>query len=179
MQSGIKSILLTLSIAAILLTFVLGQVAPVLAQTTTPVGNLVKRSFTSGGNQHLTASSGNTAVCGDHLCAPGEWTKMQEELNKNQIVRSGENSTNTMSTNSTVQTSTNSTMQVSTNSTMNMANTSPIPPPYPISSTPAPTPSPPSISPIVCSKIKADLANSTSISLSLTAKILSDLGCIS
>ncbi|MGI0062740.1 MAG: hypothetical protein ACREBA_09850, partial [Nitrosotalea sp.] len=175
MQSGIKSTLLAISAVTMLLTLVIGQVAPpALAQTTSAMDNLIKRDFSFGGNQHLTASSGNTVVCGDHICAPGEWTMLQDNLNHNQIVHSATNSTNAMSTNSTMSTSTNSTMPMSSNSTMEMSNsTSPIPPPYPMPPTPVPIPTPPAISPVVCSKVKADLANST-ISLGVTAKILSD-----
>lgn len=180
MRSDIKSTLVAISVATILLTLVIGQVAPpALAQTTSAMDNLIKRDFSFGGNQHLTASSGNTVVCGDHICAPGEWTMLQDNLNHNQIVHSATNSTNPISTNSTMPTSTNSTMTMSGNSTMKMSNsTSPIPPPYPISPTPVPIPTPPGISPVICSKVKADLANST-ISLGMTAKILSDLGCVS
>lgn len=172
MHAGIKGTVFTLSIATMLFTLVLGQVVPsALAQTTSAMDNLIKRDFSFGGNQHLTASSGNTIVCGDHICAPGEWTMLQDDLNHNKIVYSA--------TNSTMPTSTNSTMQMSTNSTMKMSNsTSPIPPPYSMPPTSAPIPTPPSISPVVCSKVKADLANST-ISLGVTAKILSDLGCVS
>ncbi len=180
MQSGIKGTILVMSVTTILLTLVMGQVAPpALAQTTSAMDNLIKRDFSFGGNQHLTASSGNTIVCGDHICAPGEWTMLQDDLNHNQIIHSATNSTMSMSSNSTIQTSTNSTMSMSGNSTMKMSNsTSPIPPPYPMPPTHVPIPSPPSISPVVCSKVKADLANST-ISLGVTAKILSDLGCVS
>lgn len=171
MQSGIRNTIFALSAVTMLLTLILGQVAPpALAQTST-MDNLIKRDFSFGGNQHLTASSGNTIVCGDHICAPGEWTALQDNLNKNQIVHSGTNSTHTMTMNSTMTTSTNSTMQMSNS-------TSPIPPPYPMPPTPVPIPTPPSISPVVCSKVKADLANST-IPLGVTAKILSDLGCVS
>ncbi|MGI0094363.1 MAG: hypothetical protein ACREA8_09705 [Nitrosotalea sp.] len=180
MQSGIKSTLLAISAVTMLLTLVIGQVAPIaLAQTTSTMDNLIKRDFSFGGNQHLTASSGNTVVCGDHICAPGEWTMLQDNLNQNQIIHSGTNSTNMMSTNSTMQASTNATMQMSTNSTMNMSNsTSPIPLPYPVLQTPTPVPTPPSISPVICTEVKTDLANST-VSLDVTAKIMSDLGCIS
>ena len=181
MQSGIKSILLGMSVVTILFTLVVGQVAPpALAQTTNAMDNLIKRDFSFGGNQHLTASSGNTVVCGDHICAPGEWTMLQDDINHNQIVHSATNVANTVSTNSTVPISTNSTMSMSNNSTMKMTNsTSPIPPPYQVPPpTPVPIPTPPSISPAMCSKVKADLANST-ISLGVTAKILSDLGCVS
>lgn len=178
MQSGIKSTILAISVTSMFLILVVGQVAPpALAQTTTAMDNLIKRDFSFGGNQHLTASSGNTIVCGDHICAPGEWTMLQDNLNHDQIVRSA-NSTNAMSTNSTMTVSTNSMIQMSGNSTMKMSNsTSPIPPPYPMPPTPTPLPTPPSISPVVCSKVKTDLANST-ISLGMTAKILSDLGCV-
>ncbi|MGI0007986.1 MAG: hypothetical protein ACREAR_08345, partial [Nitrosotalea sp.] len=150
MQSGIKSTLLTLSVATMLLTLVIGQVAPpALAQTTSAMDNLIKRDFSFGGNQHLTASSGNTVVCGDHICAPGEWTMLQDNLNHNQIIHSATNSTSAMTTNSAMHTSSNSTMSMSSNSTMKMSNsTSPIPPPYPMPPTPVPIPTPPGISPV-------------------------------
>lgn len=41
---------------------------------------LTKRDFGYLNDQHLTVSNGDTKVCGDHLCAPGEWAKLQESL---------------------------------------------------------------------------------------------------
>ena len=52
----------------------------------TPSANaLTKRDFYYLNDQHLTARFGDTTVCGDHICAPGEFTKMQEHLNGAQI----------------------------------------------------------------------------------------------
>ncbi|MHB8547092.1 MAG: hypothetical protein ACYDAJ_10040 [Nitrosotalea sp.] len=174
MRSGIKNVMLTISIITMLLTFVLGQVAPALAQTIPATANLVKRDFSSTDNQHLTASSGNDIVCGDHLCAPGEWTKLQENLNQAQISHSAINSTKTISLSS------NSTMQVSTNSTMHISanTTSQIPPPYPVQPVPVPTPTPPSTPSYVCTAVNIALGNSTVLS-SVVTKVMSDLGCTS
>ena len=174
MRSGIKSVILAISIITMLMAFVLGPVAPALAQTTPATANLVKRDFSSTDNQHLTASSGNDVVCGDHLCAPGEWTQLQENLNRAQISHSAINSTKTisLSSNATMQISTNSTMHVSTNAT------SQIPSPYPVQPTPVPIPTPPSTPSYVCTAVKIALGNST-VSSSVAAKVMSDLGCIS
>ncbi len=45
------------------------------------VGALTKGTFASDFDSHTTARFGNTKVCGDHLCAPGEFEKMKEQLN--------------------------------------------------------------------------------------------------
>ncbi|MDE1813542.1 MAG: hypothetical protein KGH87_02985 [Thaumarchaeota archaeon] len=173
MRSGIKSVILAISVITMLMAFVLGPVAPALAQTTPATANLVKRDFSSTDNQHLTASSGNHVVCGDHLCAPGEWTQLQENLNQAQISHSAINSTKTISlpSNATMQISANSTMPVSTNATK-------IPSPYPVQPTPVPIPTPPSTPSYVCTAVKIALGNST-VSSSVAAKVMSDLGCIS
>ncbi len=180
MQSGMKGVMFTISITVILSTFVLGQVtAPALAQTTPIPNNLIKRDFSFNYNQHLTARTGNDVVCGDHICAPGEWTKLQENLNHAQIVNSGTNSTTTMTTsaNSTSMSSSNSSMEMPTNSTTQASmNDTQIPSSSPVPSTPAPIPTPPMIPSFVCTEVKADLGNST-ISSNVTAKIMSDLGC--
>ncbi|MGI0065970.1 MAG: hypothetical protein ACREA5_00395 [Nitrosotalea sp.] len=170
MRSSIKSVMLTISITAIMMAFVLGQVAPVLAQSVPATSNLVKRDFTSTDNQHLTASSGNTIVCGDHLCAPGEWAKLQDDLNRSQLSHSV-NSTNTMSTNSVMSVSTNATMKMSSNSTS-------IPSPNPVQSSPAPISTPPTTPSSVCTAVMTALGNST-VSSSVSAKVMSDLGCSS
>lgn len=46
-----------------------------------PASNaLIQRDFSYLNDQHLTVSNGNTKVCGDHLCASGEWDRLQETL---------------------------------------------------------------------------------------------------
>src|SRR5690348_17613550 len=84
MQSDIKTVLFTISLSAVVIALVLGSVAPALAQTAPATNGLVKRDYSYANDQHLTARFGNDKVCGDHLCAPGEWTKLQENLNQAQ-----------------------------------------------------------------------------------------------
>jgi len=58
--------------------------------TTIPVSNaLTKRNYDYLNDQHLTARYGNTKVCGDHLCAPGEFEKMQAQLTVSQLGHQG------------------------------------------------------------------------------------------
>jgi len=171
LQSDIKTILFSISLTAVVIALVLGSVAPVLAQTT-PTSNLVKRDYSYANDQHLTARFGNDKVCGDHLCAPGEWTKLQENLNQAQIVHSPTNTTTKVvpvSSNATM-TSTNTTM-TGTNNTSQMQSP-PVPP------TPAPIPTPPSGPSTVCIGVKAVLENSTVPSTTVT-RIMADLGCTS
>lgn len=53
---------------------------------TIPESNaLVKRDFSYRDDQHLTASTGNTKVCGNHLCTPGEWKKLHDPSAKSPI----------------------------------------------------------------------------------------------
>ena len=165
MQSDIKTVLLTISLAAVVIALVLGSVAPVLAQTTPTTSNLVKRDYSYANDQHLTARFGNDKVCGDHLCAPGEWTKLQENLNQAQIVHPPTNSTKTVSV------STNTTMTASTNTTSQMQS-KPVPP------TPTPIPTPKVEPSAVCVAVKTVLANSTVPSTTVT-RIMADLGCTS
>ncbi|HJU13063.1 MAG TPA: hypothetical protein VJ792_01225 [Candidatus Nitrosotalea sp.] len=68
---------------ALLLTAVL--VASV-AVTTIPASNaLTPRDYSYLNDNHLTVRTGNTKVCGDHICAPGEWDKMQAGINAAQL----------------------------------------------------------------------------------------------
>ena len=168
MQYNAKVALLTLSIASIAITLVVGQMAPVLAQSVPTTTNLVKRDYSYTDDQHLTAGFGNTRVCGDHLCAPGEWTKLQESLNQAQITHPA-NSTTTPSLPPHIPatppaTPTNSTMPVPSNSTS------------PVTPAPVPIPTPPSTPSSVCVTVKTTLENST-VSASTVAKVLYDLGC--
>ena len=48
---------------------------------------LTKRDYYYLNDQHLTARFGNTAVCGNHMCAPGEYTSMQQKINSAQIAK--------------------------------------------------------------------------------------------
>lgn len=161
-----KAALLILSIASIVMTLVVGQMAPVFAQSVPTSSNLVKRDYSYNDDQHFAAGFGNTRVCGDHLCAPGEWTKLQENLNHAQISHAANTTKTTPSLPPSVPvtpptTPTNSTIPVPSNSTKPV--TGPVP-------TPLSTPS------SVCVAVKAALGNST-VSASIVAKIMSDLGC--
>lgn len=168
MQYTAKTMLLTMSIMGIAMTLVVGQMAPVLAQTIPTSSNLVKRDFATTDDQHTTALYGNSKVCGDHMCAPGEWSKLKTSLNQAQIAHPAVNPIKTVSVSSNVTTT------VSTNSTV------PVPPVAtpPVTPTPAPVPTPPSTPSSVCVAVKAALGNST-VSAETVAKIMSDLGCTS
>lgn len=164
MQYSAKTMLLAMSIVGIVMTLVIGQMVPVLAQSIPTSSNLVKRDMSVMDDQHTTALYGNDKVCGDHLCAPGEWSKLQANLNQAQITPSKVIPTKTVSVSSNVTTT------VSTNSTL------PVPPPKPITSPPAPIPTPPPVQSSICVTVKAALANST-ISADVVTKVMSDLGC--
>ena len=154
--------LFTVSILAIMVTLVSGQVAPALAQTTSASPSLQKRSYTFLDDQHLTARFGNSKVCGDHMCTAGEWFKLQANLNQAQISHPA-NSTQHVPV----------TMPPSTPPPtvhVNVTSTPPtIQPPTP---TPIPTPPPAPYS--VCAAVKTALGNSTT---SVVEKIMTDLGC--
>lgn len=53
---------------------------------------LIQRDYYLNDNP-ITASTGNTKVCGDHLCVPGEWKKLQDALNAAQLWHKTENAT--------------------------------------------------------------------------------------
>lgn len=154
--------LLLFGIIAVSMTaFVLSQVTPALAQTTPSTQNLEKRNYYSLDDQHLTARYGNTKVCGDHMCGPGEWARLQNNLNQAQITHHG-NATK-----------------------FNMVPPKPIPQPSaPVNSTATtttpqpvpPTPTPPTaVSSSVCMAVKMAVGNSTTSDV--VAKVMADLGC--
>jgi hypothetical protein len=161
LQSSVKITLLTVTILTIMVTLVSSQVAPALAQTTPTPSNLEKRNYSYLDDQHLTARFGNSKVCGDHLCAPGEWSNLQQNLNHAQISHPA-NATKPAKvptqpiTSSTV--SVNSTTIQSKNMTL-----------------PTPIPAPPTVSSSICATVKAVLGNSTASNI--VAKIMNDLGC--
>jgi hypothetical protein len=68
-----------------------------VAVSTIPASNaLIQRDFSYLHDQQITVRYGDTKVCGDHLCAPGEWDKLQASLNSAQLGKqTGINATNT------------------------------------------------------------------------------------
>lgn len=140
-------------------SLVLGSLTPVLAQT--PQQNLEKRNYYFLDDQHLTARFGNDRVCGDHLCGPGEWAKLQNNLNQAQISHTVNNTKSTPPQTSTPPVPTTVTPANSTVTT-----------PPPVSN---PPPAPKTVSSSVCMAVKTALGNSTSSDV--VAKIMTDLGC--
>jgi hypothetical protein len=71
-----------------------------VAVSAIPASNaLIQRDFSFLNDQQITAGRGDTKVCGDHLCAPGEWDKLQASLNSAQLGKSnGTNTTNATTT---------------------------------------------------------------------------------
>jgi len=45
---------------------------------------LTKRDYSVLNDQHLTTRYGNSLVCGNHFCSPGEFSKMQQQLSQAQ-----------------------------------------------------------------------------------------------
>ncbi len=57
-----------------------------VAVSTIPASNaLIQRNFNYLNDQQITVRTGDTKVCGDHLCAPGEWDKMQQQIANAQL----------------------------------------------------------------------------------------------
>ena len=88
-------------------------------------------------------------VCGDHMCAPGEWDKLQESLTSAQLgYQGGRNATQTSTIPSTSQSS-------NATSTSNM---------------------PMGVTPKLCASVKTVLLSSA-VSTSVIDEVLADLGC--
>lgn len=155
--------LLAVSVIGTIGMLVLGQVGPALAQTPPVATNLEKRNYDFLNDQHLTARFGNDKVCGDHLCAPGEWAKLQENINQAQISHPS-NATGHIQMPPTQIPK----MPVNTTSTPPTNTTSPAP--IPVS-----TPPPQTVPSHVCTAVKVALGNSTAPDV--VAKVLADLGC--
>ncbi|MGI0018047.1 MAG: DUF7482 domain-containing protein [Nitrosotalea sp.] len=70
----------------VLLILPLLSISAVTAFVDTPSANaLTKRDYTAPNDQPLTVTyGGNFVVCGDHICGPGEYTKMKQELSQAQ-----------------------------------------------------------------------------------------------
>lgn len=72
-------------ILGVLLVLPLLSVSAVTAFVDIPSANaLTKRDYYTLNDQHTTASYGNSVICGDHMCAPGEASKMQQQLSQAQ-----------------------------------------------------------------------------------------------
>ena len=70
-----------------------------VAVSTIPASNaLIQRDYSYLNDNHLTVRTGNTKVCGDHLCAPGEWDKLQASINSAQLGNGTKSTTTTTTT---------------------------------------------------------------------------------
>ena len=65
---------LVLFLSAILIFSVAGSTIPVSN------GLLIQRNYAFLNDNQMTAMYGNTMVCGDHICKPGEWDQLQSKL---------------------------------------------------------------------------------------------------
>jgi len=170
MQCDGRKIIFVISIMAILTTSVLGQIIPASGY------QLEKRDFSILHDQHLTVRTGNTMICGNHMCQPGEWNKLSENLNTAQIIHGS--AKHFPRTSSIPAQNYNSTYSVSNpyapQTSVPITTPTPTPPSTPPIPTPIPTPSPVPYS--VCQTVNATLTNST-ISTNIIAKILAQLGC--
>jgi len=138
--------------------FLLTVVVASFAVATIPVSYaLVQRDWSYGFNDNeITARYGNTKVCGDHMCAPGEWTQLQDKLTASQLgYQGGRNATQTTTTPLT-------------------------PPPSTVPSTPptnaTSTQMPTGVTPKLCAAVK-DILSSTGVSSSVIGQVMADLGC--
>lgn len=106
---------------------------------------------TAFNDNHYTASrpGGSQRICGDHVCAPGEFDKMQQALSQAQMTGKNAPATPTTPTTPTPPT------------------TTPTPPTPPTTTMPAMS---------VCPTVKATLTNA-GVSSTVIAKVLADLGC--
>lgn len=123
--------------------------------TTFPSANaLIQRDWSYGYNDNqMTARYGNTKVCGDHMCAPGEWDQLQSKITAAQLgYQGGRNTTQT---------------------------TTPYTPST-VPSTPTPTATPTQMQAGVtghlCDSVKTVLDGS-GVSSSVISQVMSDLGC--
>ena len=124
---------------------------------TVPAANaLMNRNYYYINDNPITARTGNTAVCGDHICAPGEWDKLITSLSTAQRGnQAGWTAKSTATTPANSAPTTNATAPV-----------------YP------PTPSTPSnnVSPAVCNSIQ-NMLNTAGVSDKVTTQVMTDLGC--
>ena len=136
--------------------FLVAVVVASFAGANLPASNaLITRDYAYLNDNHLTALYGNTMVCGDHMCAPGEWDKLQADLTAAQLGhQGGRNATQTSEVPATP------------------------PPTTPPSSTTTPpsTTMPTGVTPKLCAAVK-DILSSTGVSTSVISQVMADLGC--
>ena len=63
----------------LVLLFVTGVLASSFAASVLPAANALT-ARTDFSNRHLSASYGNSPICGDHICAPGEKTAWADKI---------------------------------------------------------------------------------------------------
>jgi len=120
---------------------------------TIPTANaLTNRNYYYVNDQPLTARLGNHSVCGDHLCAPGEWDKLVTELSSAQRGQQARGNV-TSQTPATVPATVNATAPTSA------------------ASVPAP-----GTSNAVCNSIE-NLLSTAGVSEGVVTKVMTDLGC--
>jgi hypothetical protein len=145
-----SKLMLALFVTAVLMTSIAAVTIPAASALT---------SRTSFNDNHYTALyPGGPRICGDHICAPGEYDKMQQELAKAQM--RGKTGT-TMPSTPTPTTTMPAMNGTSTTTTMPATNST--------STTTMPAMS-------VCQTVKTDLVNA-GISSTVMAKVMADLGC--
>lgn len=121
---------------------------------------LVQRDWSYGFDDNIrVARWGNNLVCGDHMCAPGEWDQLQAKLTASQLgYQGGRNATNPSEVPSTPTTTT-------TPSTV------------PSTTTTAPAPQMQNgVTPKLCSAVK-DVLSSAGVTDSAINAVMADLGC--
>jgi len=70
---------------AVLLIIPLLSISAITAFVDVPSANaLTKRDYTAPNDQPLTATYGNSPICGNHVCSPGELAMMQRQLSQAQ-----------------------------------------------------------------------------------------------
>jgi len=72
----------------LVLLFVTGVLASSFAASVLPAANALT-ARTDFSNRHLSASYGNSPICGDHICAPGEKTQWLNKIAQLQRVGTG------------------------------------------------------------------------------------------
>lgn len=122
---------------------------------TIPASNaLINNSYDNYiSDNQLTARYGNTAVCGDHMCAPGEWDKLQESLTNAQLGYQVRNQTQPSTVPATPPATSSSNATTSTTPEM-----------------------PTGVTPKLCASVKTILSG-TGISNTVISEVMADLGC--
>ena len=135
-----------------LMVFVATIIVASSMMLTVPGANaLTQRNFMYGfDDNHRTARLGGTNVCGDHMCAPGEWSSLQNALNNAQRGNQAGWTAKSTTANSTTTNSTTTAPQTQTSTT--------------------------GASSAVCSSIESML-NNAGVANKIVMQVMTDLGC--